>query len=403
MNQSSTTPEQAIVLAPRILNIRPVDADFLRAIPPRAWLYGRHYLRGMLTATTSAGGIGKSSVQLVEATSMCLGLDLFSPNRTPLPTRPLRVWIHNGEDPLDEVKRRIDAVLRHYGFTAHDLGRRLHVTSGRDERIVIAREVRGEAAIVQETRASIVATILSRSIDTLILDPFISTHAVSENNNGSIELVTHALRSIAEETRTAIELAHHHRKPSPGSESSGDEMRGASALRDAVRSARVLGVMSQKEARATGMTPDEARSYIWIAGSKANMAPRSENKRWIRLVGVDLENGTPPHDSDDVGVATAWDFPTADATLPATTIQNALHAITMAHAEDRRFSKASTGWIGVIVANALGLDLTKQAHSSHVAMVLLALAKQGLIRKNRYRCARQGRPVPVYEVTGKSI
>lgn len=402
MNQSSMHPGQASTPAPRILNIRPVDEDFLQVIPPRAWLFDRHYQRGMLTATTSAGGIGKSSVQLVEAISMCLGLDLLSLTRTPLPTGPLRVWLHNGEDPLDEVKRRIEAVLRHYGYTAKDLRGRLHVTSGRDERIVIAREVRGEAAIVQETRGSIVATIVSRSIDVLILDPFISTHEVSENNNGSIELVAHVWRSIAEETRTAIEIAHHHRKPAPGNESSGDEMRGASSLRDAVRSARALGVMSKKDARSAGIEPEDAPSYIWIAITKSNMAPRSESRRWIRLVGVDLGNGIPPHQSDEVGVATPWDFPTAGAALPETSINSALQAIARAHVEDRRFSKASSGWVGLIVASALGLDLAQPAHSSHVSMVLLALEKQGLIRKNKHRCARQGRPVPVYEVTGKA-
>jgi hypothetical protein len=357
----------------------------------------------MLTATTSAGGIGKSSVQLVEALSMTLGLDLFSPVRSPLPTGPLRVWLHNGEDPVDEVKRRIDAVLRHYGFATADLGGRLHVTSGRDERIVIAREVRGEAVIVEETRASVVATIVSRGIDVLILDPFISTHQVSENSNGSIELVAHAWRSIAEETRTAIELAHHHRKPAPGSESSGDEMRGASALRDAVRAARTIGVMSKKDARTAGVEPDDAASCIWMASSKANLTRRSDKRHWIRLVGVDIKNAAPPYASDEVGVATAWDFPSTDTTLAPTTVQAALQAIAKAHVEDRRFSKASTGWVGLIVANALGLDVSRPANLSHVAMVVLTLEKQGLIRKNRYRCARQGRPVPVYEVTGTVV
>lgn len=402
MTHESTAPEQAIVPAPRLIDIQTVDADFLRVIPPRAWLYGRHYLRGMLTATTSPGGIGKSSLQLVEAVSMSLGRDLLVSGHPSLPTGPLNVWMYNGEDSVDEVKRRVDAVLRHYGYTASDLNGRLHVTSGRGGRIILAKEVRGEASIVQETRASIVATIVSRSIDVLIFDPFVSTHAVSENNNGSIELVSFALRSIAEETQTAIELAHHHRKLSPGNESSGDEMRGASALRDALRSARTMGVMSKKDARSAGIPPDEAPSFIWIAISKANLTPRSESKRWLKIVGVDLCNGIPPHESDNVGVATAWELPTADSTIPTATVQKALEAISKAHVEDRRFSKASTGWVGTIVARALGLDLAHPAHSAHVAMILVTLEKRGLIRKNRYRCARQGRPVPVYEATGKT-
>src|ERR1700745_4181057 len=39
-------------------------------IPPRRWLYGKHYIRKFLSTTVAPGGAGKSSLVLVEALSM---------------------------------------------------------------------------------------------------------------------------------------------------------------------------------------------------------------------------------------------------------------------------------------------------------------------------------------------
>jgi hypothetical protein len=36
-------------------------------IPPRAWLYGRHYIRKFVSCTVAPGSLGKSSLAVVEA------------------------------------------------------------------------------------------------------------------------------------------------------------------------------------------------------------------------------------------------------------------------------------------------------------------------------------------------
>src|SRR5262249_15203889 len=42
----------------------------IASIPPREWLYGRHYQRGVVSGTVAPGGRGKSSLVMVEAVAM---------------------------------------------------------------------------------------------------------------------------------------------------------------------------------------------------------------------------------------------------------------------------------------------------------------------------------------------
>src|SRR6188768_2915879 len=46
-------------------------------IPPRAWLYGRHYIRKYVSVTVSPGGVGKTSKSIAEALAMATGRDLL--------------------------------------------------------------------------------------------------------------------------------------------------------------------------------------------------------------------------------------------------------------------------------------------------------------------------------------
>src|SRR5262249_21245019 len=78
--------------------------------PPRAWLYGKHYQRGTVSATVAPGGAGKSSSILVEALVMATGQPLLEER----PQQRCRVWVHNGEESRQEMERRILAICQHY-------------------------------------------------------------------------------------------------------------------------------------------------------------------------------------------------------------------------------------------------------------------------------------------------
>jgi hypothetical protein len=81
-------------------------------LPRRQWLYGRQYIRRFVSGTVAAGGMGKSALALVEAIAMATGRDLLGHR----PRGKYRVWYINGEDPRDEIDRRIGGILLRYGI-----------------------------------------------------------------------------------------------------------------------------------------------------------------------------------------------------------------------------------------------------------------------------------------------
>ena len=90
---------------------RPLVAPYVfrpaAEIPPREWLYGRHYIRHFVSTTIAPGGVGKSALAITEALAMATGRPLLGVQ----PLKRLRVAYWNGEDPLEETERRVVAAI----------------------------------------------------------------------------------------------------------------------------------------------------------------------------------------------------------------------------------------------------------------------------------------------------
>ena len=155
------------------------------AIPPREFLYGRHLVRQYISVTIGPGGLGKTAILLAECLAMVTGRDLLDQE---VPAK-MRVWYWNGEDPKEEIERRIAAICLLYGIKPEDIGDRLFIDSGRDTEIKIARDERSSFSIAVPTVDAIKRTIVENQIDVMIVDPFVSSHAVSENDNTRIDAV----------------------------------------------------------------------------------------------------------------------------------------------------------------------------------------------------------------------
>jgi RecA-family ATPase len=201
----------------------------------RRWLYGKHYIRKFISATLAAGGLGKSSLDLVEAIAIATGINLLG---VPVPDR-LRVayW---GEDPADEIERRVGAILKHFKISREKIEGWLFVDSFRSQALRVASLEKSE--IVFPDADALTKALIESRIDVLILDPFVKTHGVSENDNAAIDRVARNLGDIAEEANCSIELAHHVRKASNfgRAEVTADDGRGAGSLKDAARCVRVM-------------------------------------------------------------------------------------------------------------------------------------------------------------------
>lgn len=281
-------------------------------IPPREWLYDNHLIRKFVSLTVSPGGLGKSSLALIEALSMTSGREIFADAKLHEP-EPLRVWYWNGEDPQEETQRRVTAAARHYGLKGPDFATRLFTDSGREQRITMGQISRGEIEIVEDLFLALEHGIIANKIDVFVLDPFVSAHRMGENDNNAIDAVVKRLGTLADRCNCAVEIVHHVRKPSAGSTAVTDinDARGASALVGGVRSGRVLSVMSEEIATAAGISSDLRARHFCIVDGKANMSPSMGDARWRFLESVCLNNQTETRKADNVGVVTYFKLPEA--------------------------------------------------------------------------------------------
>lgn len=337
-----------------------------RTIPTRKWLYGRHYVRRFVSTTVAPGGLGKSSLSIVEALAMVTARDLLGVKVRD----PLRVWLWNGEDPRDELDRRIAAACLHYGVTGDDIASRLFVDSGRDLPIrLVEMAAGGKVSVAVPTVEGVEQAIRDNRIDLLVIDPFVASHGVPENDNGAIDRVAKTWAGISERCNCAIELVHHVRKASVGSEGyTVEDARGGSSLIGAVRSARVLNGMSKEEAERAGVEPEKRRLHFRVDDGKANMAPPMESASWYRMDSVDLGNGRGLEPNDNVGVATAWSMP---GILDNVTGADAERVIAMVRADRTyRMDSRAVNWIGFAIADVLGLDPERKADREQINSVL---------------------------------
>lgn len=349
-------------------------------IPRREWVLGRHMIRKFISTTVSPGGVGKSSLTIAEALSLVTGRNLIGHE----PHGTYRVWLWNGEDPEDELQRRVIATAIHYGITEADIGGRLFVNSGRDTEIVIARQERTGTTIATPVVEAIRATILGNMIDVVVIDPFVSCHAVNENDNGAINAVATAWAQIADSTGTAIELVHHARKTG-GQEVTAEDARGAVALLSKARAARVLNSMTKDEAERAGV---ETRGiYFRVHRGKGNLAPpTTDASSWFKMASVELGNGRALSvggkpsgarlDGDNVGVVEAWQWPDAFAGIEVRDLMAAQTEV-MAGGPWRQ-SPQSPQWVGRPIAKALRLNPDDKADRQRIARVLKTWIANGM-------------------------
>jgi hypothetical protein len=367
-----------------------------KSIPPRPWLYARHYMRGMVGATAGVGGAGKSTLLNAELISMAIGKDLLHDGRE-IPFGPMTVWGHNGEDPKVELDRRLMATCQHYGVTREDLGGRLRITSGRDMPIMLARELTegGKLLVPTDDGRAIAQEIQKEGIQVFVADPFVTIHRVNENDNVLIDGVMTILRDAAHETQSAFELAHHFRKLN-GEDASVDALRGATSMVGACRSVRIAAAMSKDDADKFGIDDEQRGFYFWLQNGKANMLPPTHKRHWLFMASVNLDNAADPFPADDVGVVTTWVPPEASTELTPPEFRSVRQAILAANAiAVLRQDVRSTGWIGLLLADTLELDRNDKGVRTRMKLLIARFIHSGYLKREEIRDHRAGRPVAV--------
>lgn len=367
---------------------RPVEPSRL---PRREFLYGTQYAAGQCSATIAPTKVGKSSIGIVEALAMASGRPLLGVT----PVRPLRVWIWNGEDAQDELDRRFAAAKLRYGFdwSGGEVADRFHLRSGRDKKIKLVNPGAKAPAVDLIVKDRLIATIRKFRIEVLIVDPFVKTHMISENDNVAVNLVVDAWAEIATLTGCAIELVHHTRKLN-GAEVTADDGRGASALTAGVRAYRFITKMKEEDAEGKGLLSIYKRLFRFTEEASNFAPPSTIEETWMELTSINLGNGPEGAlDGDSVGVVQLFAMP-SDAEKTMAIIEETAKPETAAQAEsreDRALKELRTGlyrvdprtgdgWAGAVISRIFGFDNTKKGKSA-AKLILQTWIKNGKLKE----------------------
>lgn len=311
-------------------------------IPPRVWVVDRLLLAGTVTVLTAPGGSGKTTFTIGLALSIVTGSAILG---MPVSAQG-NVWVWNLEDDLDELERSISGARQHHGVNVCEVDGKLFVDSALDgSELCTAIETREGMKLLGPVFDKISSEIKAKNIRVLIIDPFVSSHAVEENSNTKIDKIAKAWARVARATNCAIILVHHTSKAGAGEVNSASA-RGASALTSAARGVLVVNKMSVEAARAVGVPDSDRWRYFSVQDDKHSRAP-AEQAHWFEIVTVALPNG------DSVGVASPWEVP-PDVPLYSAEDVRAVQALAASQNFRRDFRAAD--WIGHAIGGEIGLD-----------------------------------------------
>jgi len=350
------------------------SASDMRAVEPRQWLYGKHLIRGYVSATVSPGGVGKTTLELIEAIALATARPLLGVSVK----ERVRVWHYNLEDPRDELLRRAWAICEHFGIPPVELEGWLFLDSGRDCKMIVAEP---EDGVVVPTVAAeqVIEQMQRHGISVLQVDPMVKAHYAEENDNKQIDAVLDVFADIAKRCGAAVDLVHHTRKPPSGFVAVAGDIntaRGAGALAGAVRSARTITPMSDREGEAFDIQPERRSWYVRVDDAKGNMSAPARDAVWFERHSVELAQG------DWVGVLAPWSPPDPFEGLGVENARYALNLIEAGLEDGQRYTataKAGTArWAGnVLLDMGVGEGAAK--------LVLRTWMSNGLLRTDKYR------------------
>ena len=281
-----------------------IDAeDEFGDIPTRPWLVPGVMLRGSVTLLSGQGAGGKSSYVVGLTLSMAAGIQYGKA----APIGPLRGINYNTEDDRDEQRRRYTAFVGASGAIPKEALKSVIRVGPEGVGTLFQRDPDTGEVTPTDALDDLKTLIIEQQADYLFVDPLAELHTVDENSNTEMRSILAAFRQLAKELDIAVVILHHDRK-GVGIAGDVDRMRGASALQGAARIVLTLTRMTDEEAQALGIPPEQKNSFIRIDNAKANYTPLGE-AAWYQLTGQTIPNG------EQVAAALPWTPPDRIAAL----------------------------------------------------------------------------------------
>ena len=360
-------------------------------LPKRRWIYGNHYCRGFVSVTASAGGIGKTSLTMVEAVAIATGRPLLGEKVH----EQCNVWFICLEDPMDEIKLRLAAIMREYNVTYDEIKGRLFMDAEDTINITLAMETRDGLVENTPLANAMRDKIIENNIGIVISDPFISMHAVNENSNPSIQAVVAMVRKITRETSCAFGMIHHIRKTG-GEEATIDSVRGAGALIGAARSARVLNKVSKEDAAELGVNEIDAIGLFRVDEGKGNLRPL-ESAVYRRMKSVKLDNG------ESIGVAVVYALPDLWDGMTTRVVNAMLTEIDKGIDGERYSSRPQdkARWVGSVITGYTFANPDHKKSARQAKLIIAEWFEKDLLEEVAYRSEGQRKDRMGVQATGR--
>lgn len=263
------------------------------AIPPRPWVVPGFACRARVTMLAGPGGVAKSTYSLMIGVAVVAGRDDICGFKVPKRTA-VAIW--NQEDDLEEMQRRLAAIMQAFDVSWTDLqdengNPMLFLNSGVENPLMLALRTTEGAIRPSKGAVQLAKDAKAHNIGLLILDPLIEMHEAVENDNVQMRSVLSIVREIAVRADCAALIPTHTKKP-PVASSDGfagemDAARGASSQSGVIRVGATLFSASPKDAKTWNMSGGHL-DYVRLDIAKNNLAKRTGQPMWFKRDSVTI-------------------------------------------------------------------------------------------------------------------
>jgi len=294
-------PPEAPEPPPRITNLFTPLPDYdVSKIPKRQRVFGDLAIKKILSIVVAPPGQGKSTLMLTIAVSKATGRNLLGID----PDGQGNVAVWNNEDDMNELKRRLAAIMQAYNIPMSELKGRLFLNSGEQRKLSIAK--RSKEKLIPDDEQAMIDSILASKIEMVIIDPFAETHPAQENSNEEILQVGGMYRRVAQLGNCSIVAVHHTRKldsaSSQGHSGNLDSMRGAGSLAGVARVVVTFNTMNSKQAKLYGINNDQRNRYAVLETAKANLSAPGANFHIFERLAERINATADDPDGEMIGV-----------------------------------------------------------------------------------------------------
>lgn len=258
------------------------------ATPERPWLIDRILMVGETTLVIAAGSVGKSTLGLVVAAHLAMGVNIG-----PYVVHArCRTVIYNGEDDRTEQSRRLQAVCQLYNFPYAEVRQYVKLLDADDlDLMLVLRQ--GSSAIENTVLVNQLTDLLSDpSVGLFIGDPIGDLHNADENDPSHMNVMIRTLKKISRHANVASLIMTHSTKGNDADRIGNmDILRGTSATVYKSRVALTLVGASEKDAEEYGIQPAQLGQWIRMDDAKMNLSLKGEQMLWFKREGVKIASG----------------------------------------------------------------------------------------------------------------